>query len=114
MNTLRINSNGKTLQIEAIIPIAVKNKDKNWVAYSPQFKTFGFSSVSKEKALEDFDRAIDLFFQIHIDRNTLEKALEKLRWQRSNDVFVKPKYFNVPTTLLSGELQNHTVQAVAS
>lgn len=92
------DANGNTISIEASFPLLTRVTDsKGWIAYSPHFKTFGYSKESEEKAVEDFDRAIHLFFDIHSKRGTIEKALICFGWRKIENTFRKPKLFNRPS-----------------
>lgn len=92
------DSNGNTIRIDGLIPLYTKKDlpENCWILYSPHFKTYGYSTESEEKALKDFDRAIKLFFDIHIERGTLEKALICFGWKKTSDTFHKPEFGNSP------------------
>lgn len=90
------DKHGNTIRLEGDVPLEVKKNGAYWIIYSPHFKTFGYSHESEQKAVEDFDTAIKLFFEIHIERGTLEKALILYGWERTNNVFSKRKLFNTP------------------
>ena len=107
--TLNIQTNAKELRLEANILLAVKKKERYWIVYSPHFKTFGYSSVSEDEAKKDFKNSLNIFFDVHINRNTLEIALEKLGWERSDGTFVKPKYFNIPSYLLAAKSEEFSI-----
>jgi len=99
---------GNLLNINISLPIAVKKKNRYYTVYSPNLKTIGYSNESVEAALKHFEESLDVFFRVHISRNTLHTALEKLKWsqkfQRSVGTaprkFRGHKSFNVPLELL--------------
>ncbi len=76
------------------IPLLVAKRTKFWIAYSPHLKTYGYSSKGPEDAIKDFDRAIETFFFVHEKLNTLNKVLLKLGWERIDNHFNLPKFFN--------------------
>lgn len=61
--------------------VRIRKREGSWTIYSPLFKTLGYSTESEEKALEDYKIALNNFFQIHIERGTLEEALTKFGWK---------------------------------
>lgn len=97
------NSKNKTISIETKLSLVIKKKKRHWIAYSPHFKTFGYSNRNENSAIKDFGRALDLFFDVHIKRGTLEKALIKFGWKKTDNAFEKPKHFNIPLHLLAGK-----------
>lgn len=84
------------------VPVAVFKRTQYWIAYCPHLKTFGYSEVSSEEALKDFDGAIKTFFYVHVKLNTVEKALLKLGWSSRDGEYDPPKYFNVNVDELRG------------
>lgn len=88
---------GNTIAIDGTLPVYGKKAGDYWLTYSPHFKTFGYSKVDKDKSVEDLKLALNTFFDIHIERGTLETALFKLGWKKVKDVFSKPKFFNTPS-----------------
>lgn len=90
------DSKGNTISLEAQFPYEIRENEKSWIAYSPHFKTFGYSSKSELSATKDLKIAIDTFFEVHTKRGTLEKALIEFGWLKQNNVFQKPKLFNTP------------------
>jgi len=101
--------NGNDIAIEAHVPLFSKKSDSYWLVYSPHFKTFGYSKESKEKALVDFERALDLFFAVHVERGTLEKALLAFGWTKKNNTLRKPKLGNRPALSRSSQM-DHTLK----
>jgi len=98
-----IDSQNNTIQIElGNFPIWVKKKPTCWVAYSPQFKLLGFSEVSEKEAIADLRVSFDLFFNVHVERGSLEEALIDFGWKKKSDVYSKPKYFNHPNIAIGG------------
>ena len=69
------------IQIENPLWLIKKTK-KNWVAYSPQFRVFGYSPKSEEVAIEKLRKSLDLFFEVHAERDTIPKALEYFGWKK--------------------------------
>ncbi len=107
MNTIELtqitNSKDKTILLESKVSLVIKKKERYWIVYSPHFKTFGYSNKNENNAIKDFDRALGLFFDIHLKRRTLEKALIKFGWKKIDNTFEKPKHFNIPLHLLVGK-----------
>jgi len=91
-----LDSQNNTISLEAEFPYEVRENEESWIAYSPHFKTFGYSSKSEVDATNDLKIAIDTFFNVHTSRGTLEKALIKFGWFKQNNAFKKPKFFNTP------------------
>lgn len=91
---LKISEGGNDTRLFAKIDVAVFKKERHWFAYSPHFKTFGFSTLSEEHAKKDFLNAVDIFFKVHLERNTLQKALSKLGWKLDGDTYMPPKMNN--------------------
>lgn len=90
-----VDKKGNTIRIEVgEIPLLITEKEKSWIAYSPQFKTLGYSKKSAEDSVEEFGKSIDVFFAIHTQKGTLEGALIHFGWEKQNNVFTKPKFFN--------------------
>lgn len=85
----------KKHNIEIGVGVAVFKRNKYWIAYAPSLKTYGYSDKSQKVALEDFDKAIDTFIEVHTKLNTLHEVLLKLGWQRKNNDFAEPKFFNI-------------------
>lgn len=83
-----------TIKIQ--IQIAVFKKREHWIAYCPALKTFGYSTIGQNEALEDFDIAINTFIDVHTSLNTLNETLLNLGWQRKDHTFDTPK-FNLKT-----------------
>ncbi|WP_341226912.1 hypothetical protein [uncultured Arcticibacterium sp.] len=66
--------------IEVGLSVAIKERANKWTVFSPQFKVIGFSNVSKEEAERDFEENLNLFFNIHLERDTLDDALKHFGW----------------------------------
>lgn len=95
------DAKGNTISVEALIPLfSRKRSDDNryWIVFSPHVNTFGYSTESEEKALADFERALKVFFDVHFEKGTLEKALIKFGWKKANNTFIKPKLGNGPAS----------------
>lgn len=61
------------------VDLRITTKQTNsgyWIANCPHIMTFGFSKESEVEAIKDCIEAIKTFFEVHIERNTLEKALK--------------------------------------
>lgn len=86
---------GNTVKLDIEIELAIEKKGDYWFASSPHFKTFGYSKVSENEAIEDFDQAFCLFLDIHRERGTLEKALIAFNWKKRNNEFAPAKFFNL-------------------
>lgn len=85
-----VDVKGNTLRLEAKFPYEIRENENSWIAYSPHFKTFGYSRLSEEDATKKFRIAIDTFFQVHINRGTVEKALLSLKWSyRGNNIIFR-------------------------
>lgn len=98
------DNDNNTTKIElGSFPILIKKKETCWVAFSPQFRVLGFSSVSEDDAKSELKSSLDLFFEVHAERGTLEEALKDFGWKKENDTFKKPKYFNHPNTIIGGQ-----------
>ncbi len=69
-------------KIKISVPVVVGKRRKNWVAYCPALKTYGYSDKSKEDALKDFDNAIETFLHVHTTLGTLNKTLLNFGWVR--------------------------------
>jgi hypothetical protein len=91
-----IDDKGNRIHVEAEFPYEVRENESSWVAYSPHFKTFGYSNKSESDAAEELKCAIDVFFQVHRKRGTLEKALLKFGWFKINNALQQQKLFNTP------------------
>ena len=105
-NTLKhyVDDNNNTTKIElGDFAVLVKKKQECWVAFSPQFKVLGFSQKNEDDAIDDLKDSLDLFFDIHVERGTLDEALNEFGWKKENDTFIKPKYFNRPHAVLGGQ-----------
>jgi hypothetical protein len=95
---------GNTIAIDGTFPIHVKKSGDYWIAHTPHFKTFGYSKIDENQAETDLRLALDTFFDVHIERGTLEKALLLFGWKKANNVFAKPKFFNIPEHKIQREL----------
>lgn len=85
--TIQISTQGGGVQIiTSELPLAVFQKNEKWIAYSPMFKTLGYSSFDQDSAVEDFFHSLDMFFTIHIEDNTLEEALSLFNWKSSTNI----------------------------
>lgn len=83
--TLKLVFEGNKIKaIEALFDIAVKKKPKNWIVYSPDFKTFGYSEKSEEAALQHLKSALLNYFEVHFIQGTLEKALNEAGWSKED------------------------------
>lgn len=110
--TLDIITTNQGVHFEGTIPLIVKKKERNWIAYSPQFKTFGYSSEGESQAIDDFGKALHIFLKVHTERQTLNKALTVLGWSKLKDSFEQPQYFNVPLNLLNGTKRDYKLREV--
>ena len=88
-------------------PILIKEKDTCFAAFIPHFKTLGFGKTQKD-AISDLKEALDTFFEVHIERGSVEKALSTLGWKKESDTFKRPKYFNSPYASNLGIVKNLT------
>jgi len=98
--------NGNTIALEAQLTLRIEKKSKYWIAYSPHFKTFGYSKKGEDEAVDDFEESLKIFFDIHLGRGSLEKALIKFGWKKFNDAYQKPRHFNLPS-LQQGQREYH-------
>lgn len=111
------DAKGNTISVEALIPLFSRKRgddSKYWIVFSPHVNTFGYSIESEEKALADFERAIKVFFDVHFERGTLEKALIKFGWKKANNTFIKPKLGNRPAASKPTREYNLTKMAIAA
>ena len=69
-------------KINVKVTVIVFKKKDTWVAYSPNLKTFGYSAKNDKSAVEDFLKAVEVFFDIHRERNTIELALRGFGWRQ--------------------------------
>jgi predicted RNase H-like HicB family nuclease len=104
------DSNGNNISIDATIPLFTKKTDGYWLVYSPHFKTFGYSKESEKQAVQDLDRALTLFFDVHLERGTLEKALLAFGWTKVKNTLHKPKLGNRPALSRSKAKMEHRLQ----
>lgn len=63
------------------IPYAIKEDASGFYAYSPVFKTLGYSANSIEEATQDLDNANKEFFEVHLQRGSLPRALARFGWE---------------------------------
>lgn len=104
----------RDIDTNKIVKVIVSNfpvfdrKVEGFAVFSPNFKLLGYSRESKEKAIKDFERSLDVFFQLHIVRNSLSDALRKLGWDVPNDEkkILKNK---IPPHLMQAEKLNKTL-----
>lgn len=96
--TLKPLGNGG-YQVTYDAPILTKQKDGIWFAYSPVFKSLGYSNESEEAAIEDHDQDVQDFLGVHIRNGSLDRALSNLGWE-SEDNKVFEQIPNIPVELL--------------
>jgi hypothetical protein len=84
MNTqelaIRRDENGDIVNITLRIQIGIREKDDLYSVYSPSFETYGYSKASLSAAIKDLEKALAVFFKLHIRENTLDAALEYFGW----------------------------------
>jgi hypothetical protein len=68
---------------KVFIPLSVLQKTNYWIAYCPVLKTFGYSNVSKEAAIKDFDDALATFFHVQDNLGKLDETLRSLGWTKT-------------------------------
>jgi hypothetical protein len=91
-----IDSKNNTIKLEAKFPLLSRENENSWIVYSPHFKTYGYSNKSEAEATENFKSSLNIFFNVHRKRGTLEKALVEFGWTKVNNSLKKPKFFNTP------------------
>lgn len=88
-------------KIKISVPVVVGKRKRNWVAYCPALKTYGYSDKSKEDALKDFDSAIKTFLHVHTTLGTLNKTLLNFGWVRKEKKIEAPNINLVKTQFKS-------------
>lgn len=84
--TIESNAQGViTIHIDGL-PVAKKEDRGTFIAYCPVLKVTGYSSESADAAFRDFERALNVFFQVHIDDDTLLDALNYFGWTSTASV----------------------------
>lgn len=76
---LQVKKRGNRLSIEAALSGSVFLEEKIWVAHCRELD-LSSCGTTKEEALENISRAINLFFDSCVKRGTLRKALNELGW----------------------------------
>lgn len=94
--SITIERDGNKYSIETSINVQVKKKTRNWVVYSPDFNTLGYSPNSQEDALAEFKKALRVFFHIQLKRNSLDRYLINHRWSKIDHRFESPERFKWP------------------
>lgn len=61
----------------------VRPKGNGFLASCECLKSLGFSTESKEAAVEDLKKAINVFFKVHVEAGTLFDALERFGFEGS-------------------------------
>lgn len=90
------------------LPVFVKKEGRYWFAYSPQFKTLGFvKGGSEDAAVNELKKSLDIFFDIHLERGTLEKAIYLFGWEKNEKTTAKSISFKRPKIGHSSILTNH-------
>jgi hypothetical protein len=81
------------------IPIYVREVDGMFTISSPNFKVIGYSRVSEKEALRDFQEGLNIFFDVHVEKGTLENILIKFGFRRDDGKITSPLplYYNRTT-----------------
>jgi predicted RNase H-like HicB family nuclease len=79
---LKETDDGHVTEVKCNYPIVHTKNDKGYYVVCPVFKTVGFSSQSLEEAIKKHDIDLDIFFSVHLERNTIKSALLSLGWKR--------------------------------
>lgn len=95
---IKINEQNGELELSDI-DITLDEQENGWLAYCEGLKVLGYSNESSEDALEDLKCALEVFFKIHLEENTLKAALLEFGWtskvveeQKASN---KPQLFNI-------------------
>lgn len=78
---------GQNTRIKCILPVAVYRKRHGWSAFSPHVKTLGYSMVSPEEALKDFEVNLDVFFTVQAHFDILDRTLHNLGWTKTDHTY---------------------------
>ncbi len=96
-STVLVDCTGpKGCKISVNIIIDVRKLERNWIIYSPELKTFGYSEVSKDEAIKDFREALEIFFEVQLERGTLDAFFETHGWQSTDHKFIGSQKFKLP------------------
>jgi hypothetical protein len=93
---IKITQTDSGYLIEGEIGIVFKQKSVYHIAYSPQFRQFGYSTVSKEAAKADLEENIKIFFIHNFAYKLFDKTMIQLGWNEDVEHgFTPPEYFSL-------------------
>lgn len=116
--TLKISKAADELAIEFNnLPIATRQtKSGSWIAFCPMFRLHGFSKKSQDAAVEDFHESLAGVFQILLEENTLQDALDHFGWKAyvnlKHDPEPRPS-FRYPTIMPQIPTRNFNIPVTA-
>ena len=95
------DNEGRIEKIRVVIPIAFRVKDGLFSVCAPSLDTFGYSKDSIEDAIDDLKNSLSVFFDVHVERGTLEKALEFFGWEEMGEEYLggQDKHLDTPKTI---------------
>lgn len=82
---------GKIVGVNVKVPLLERKHKGFYFVQCPLFRTLGYSDKSFEEAYKDHDKDLQIFLEIHIQQNTLNKALRSLNWTKKNDHYQSPE-----------------------
>lgn len=98
--------NGKNgaLNLKVSLPISFLKEDKYFIAYSPVLD-LSTSGKTFEEAKKRFDEVVEIFFEELLEKNTLDKVLKELGWQKVQNNWSPP-------VLISQETENFNISLI--
>lgn len=89
---IRRDESGQITSISVTVNVAIIKSEAQYRIFCPAFQTFGYSCDNEEEALEDFYNSLKVWFKVHINRDSLEKALETFSWDKTSEKYIpKPE-----------------------
>lgn len=85
INITKTESDGGILINVEGLKVYRRKKTSGWVCYSPNLKVIGYSVDGEEESLNDFELSLRIFFKVHIERDSLNYALDKLGWTKNEE-----------------------------
>lgn len=82
---------GKIIGVNVKVPLLEWKHKGFYFVQCPLFRTLGYSDKSFEEAYKGHEKDLQIFLQVHIERNTLGKALSSLNWTKKNDHYQSPE-----------------------
>ena len=71
------------------LPVSILHEGDSFVAYTPALD-LSTSGGTYEQAQENFNEAVNIFFQELMEMGTLDKVLKDLGWQKEHNNFIPP------------------------